>query len=142
MKITNVMNDQAKGKRPAVSVTREVLCDLLVVVRWFVGSSVVADPVSKVLESSDNIIGGLLEGIIRKITTLVKVRLVDEVPSTLETVGALDVIGKSSTLCEGMGTLALRQGSVCACQSTKFLQSGCESSGIFFFKNGLGVPCN
>ena len=68
--------------------------------------------------------------------------MVDEVPSTLETVGALYVIGKSSTLSKGMAGLALDQRSMSASQTIELHKGVSEGSGIFFFKDSLGVPCD
>lgn len=68
--------------------------------------------------------------------------MVDEVPSTLETVGAFDVIGKSSTLSERMAGLTLGQSSMSVSQTLELGKGVGEGSGIFFFENGLGIPCD
>lgn len=68
--------------------------------------------------------------------------MVDEVPSTLETVGAFDVIGKSSTLSERMAGLALGQRSMSVSQTLELGKGVSEGSGIFLLENALGVPCD
>lgn len=68
--------------------------------------------------------------------------MVDEVPSTLETVGAFDVIGKSSTLSERMAGLALGQRSVSVSQTLELGKGVSEGSGIFLLEYALGVPCD
>ena len=68
--------------------------------------------------------------------------MVDEVPSILETVGAFDVIGKSSTLSERMAGLALGQRSMSVSQTLELGKGVGEGSRIFFFENALGVPCD
>ena len=71
---------------------------------------------------------------------MIKVGLVDEVPSALETVGALNVVSKRSTFSEGMFGLALGQRGMSVSQTLEFGKGVSESSWVFFFKNGLGIP--
>jgi len=113
-----------------------------VVIRRLVSRSVITNPVGQVLECSDNVVSWLREGEVRKAATLIEVGLVDEVPSALETVGALDVISKSSTLSEGMAGLALGQRGMSASQTLELQKGVGECCGILLFKDSLGVPCD
>ena len=63
-------------------------------------------------------------------------------PSTLETVGAFDVVGKSSTLSERMAGLALDQRGMSVSQTLELGKGVGEGSGIFLFENRLGIPCD
>ena len=133
MKIANVMDYQTQSERPAIGVAGEVFLDLGVVIGRLVSRSVVTNPVGQVLERSNNVISWLLEGEVGKAATLIEVGLVDEVPSTLETVGAFDVIGKSSTLSERMAGLALGQRSMSVSQTLELGKGVGEGRGIFLF---------
>lgn len=113
-----------------------------VVVGRLVSRAVITNPVGQVLKSSDDIISRLFEGEVGKAATLIKVRLVDEVPSALETVGALNVISESSTLSEGVAGLTLGQRGMGVSQTLELSKGVGEGSGVFFFKDRLGLPCD
>ena len=81
VEIANVVNQHAKSKGSAVRVSWEILVNLTVVVAGLVSSSVIQKPICQVLESTNDVIGVGFESEIRKGTTFVKVRLIDEVPS-------------------------------------------------------------
>lgn len=103
------MDDQTESERPSIGITREVFCDLAVVIGGLVCRSIITNPVCQVLKSSNDVVSRLCEAEVRKTTALIEIRLVDEVPCALETVGALDVISKSRTFCERMTRFAFSQ---------------------------------
>jgi len=142
MEIANVMDDQTKREWSAIGVAGEVFWNLSVVIGRLVRRSVVTNPVGQILERPNDVGIWLLEGKVGKATTLIEVGLVDEVPSTLETVGAFDVIGKSSTLSKRMAGFALGQRSMSLSQTLELKKGVGEGSGIFVFKNGFGIPCD
>lgn len=109
MNITNVVNDHTECEGSCISLDWEVFDDLGIVVAGLVVRASVGKPVGEVFKSSNNIVGVVLESVVRKRTALVKVGLIDEVPSSLEAIGALDVIGESSSLCEGVVDFASDQ---------------------------------
>lgn len=142
MEIANVMDDHTQREWPAIGITGEVLGHLGVVVGRLVSRAVITNPVGQVLKSSDDIISRLFEGEVGKAATLIKVRLVDEVPSALETVGALNVISESSTLSEGVAGLTLGQRGMGVSQTLELSKGVGEGSGVFLFKDRLGLPCD
>ena len=80
MNITNVVDDQAESERSGISLVGEVLDNLLIVVAGLVFSTTVGEPLGQVGECCNNFIDIGLEGEVRERATLIKVRLVDEVP--------------------------------------------------------------
>ncbi len=62
---------------------------------------------------------------------MIEVGLVDEVPSALETVGALNVVSKSSTFSEGMAGLALGQRGMSVSQTLELGKGVSEGSRVF-----------
>ena len=131
MEVAYVMDDQAQSKWPAIGITWEVLCDLSVVIRRLVCRAVITNPVRQVLKSTNNIVSRLLEGEVGEVTALIEVGLVDEVPSALETVGALNVVSKSSTFSEGMAGLALGQRGMSVSQTLELGKGVSEGSRVF-----------
>lgn len=80
------------------------------------------------------------EGEVGKTAALIEVGLVDEVPSALETIGALNIISKSSTFSKGMIGLALSQRGMGFGKTVELSKGVCESSWVFSFENSLCVP--
>jgi len=142
MNITNVVDDQAESERSGISLDWEVLDDLLVVVAGLVVSTTVWEPLGQVSEGWNNFVHVGLEGEVRERTTLIKVGLVNEVPSRLEAVSAFDVIGKSCSLSEGVFILASGQRSMGGLECAQFSESSSEDIGVGLFKDDLGFSGN
>lgn len=58
-----------------------------------------------------------------EVTALVKVRLVDEVPTRLKAIRTLDLVSKATTLCERMVFLSMSQFRLRFLQNFKLIQS-------------------
>ncbi len=82
----------------------------------------------------------MLESEVGKAAALIEVWLVDEVPSSLETVCALNVVSKGSTFSERMAGLALGQRGMSVSQTLELGKGVSEGSRVFLFENGLGIP--
>lgn len=136
------MNNHSKGKGLGISFIREVLLDLLVVGG---GSEVsgVHKPVSEVGECSNGVdIGDFEVGVVRKITSVSKVRSIDVVPERLETVDALDVIGEGGALNEGVVNFTFDEGGLGLLKDEQLGEGSLEDCGVFGLKNLLGSCCD
>jgi len=143
MDVTNVMDDHAESEGSAITILGEVLGDLLPVV----GSEVIItgsfEPLGQVSEGTNNVVlvhheqGVVVEGV-----AVDGVGLIDEVPSSLEGVDTLNVVGEGGTLSEGVVDLTGDQGGVGNLEGVQFSESSLQHSGVLFLEEGLGLCGN
>lgn len=106
MDITKIVNDETESEGSAISVNGEVLSYLSIVVASLVVCTIFKEPISKVCECTKNVVSSRFESISTEFT-LIKIGLINKVPSRLETVCAFDVIGKNCTFSEWVAALTL-----------------------------------
>ena len=108
MQVTDVVDDEAKGKGPLIALITETLLDFANVVA---SSGVLTlKECGQICQSAKNIVFGHGEVVVRNVTPLRQVWLGNEVPVALPAVAlTLNVVCKSGALSERMVTLVICQ---------------------------------
>lgn len=118
----------------------EVLGDLLPVVGGEVIITATLEPLGQVSHSTNNIVFVHLEiGVVIEGVAVDSVGLIDEVPSGLEAVIALDVVGESSTLNEGVVDFTGNQVRVRFFENVQLGKSSVQDSGVLSLEEVLGL---
>lgn len=108
VQVADVVNDEAEGEGPLIGLLGEAVRNLLDIGASF--RALTLQERCEVGKGAKHVRIGLLEVIVIKVTTFIQVRLIDEVPVALPAVAhALDVVGESGALSEGMVALVLGQ---------------------------------
>jgi hypothetical protein len=118
--ITDKVDEHPQHKRSCISMVWEVLEDLLKVVAIILACLHKRDQVG---HRVDNLVFVRNETEIIQGATLIKVRLVDEVPTRLEAKGVLNVVSEGCTLSEGMIAFSVGQFWLRFLQNCKLIQS-------------------
>lgn len=138
--VTEVVDDHAESEGPAVSINGEVLGNLLVVVGGQIVVAGAVEPHGEVGEGAEDVVSvGDEAEVVKGGVGVDQVGLIDEVPAGLEAVVALDVVGESSGLNEGVVELTGDEVGLGNRQGVQLGKDKGENLGVLVLEDSLGL---
>lgn len=138
MNIANVVDSKTESDRSCISLSGEILDNLLIIVGSFIISSTSTKPFCDIFKGANDIVSGGDKGKVRNITTFIKIRDINEVPVWLKTIVTLNIISKSCTFSKWVSRFS-HKGWVRQLQRFKLSKSGTEDSWIFWSKKSFSL---